>query len=121
MKNFLLILFSVSLAVSGQIFLKKGMMDVGEIHLSLSTPVFLIKKIFSDFKLFLGFALFGISSFVWLVVLSKVALSLAYPMVSMGYVLTVLLSWQLLGETVSPLRWIALGVICSGVVLLARS
>lgn len=121
MKNIFLILFSVSLAVTGQFFLKKGMMDVGEIQLSITVPVFLIKKIFSNFKLFLGFTLFGVSSFVWLVVLSKVPLSLAYPMVSVGYVFTVILAWQLLGEVVSPLRWIALAIICSGVVVLSRS
>lgn len=121
MKNILIIMFSVALAVGGQMFLKMGMMQIGEVSLSASMPLFLIKKIFTNIKLFVGFSLFGISSFVWLCVLSKVPLSLAYPMVSMGYVLTVLLSWKVLGEGVSPQRWIALGIICLGVVVLSRS
>jgi len=120
-KNILLILLSVLLAVFGQFFLKKGMMDIGEIPFNLSTPIFLIGKIFTSFKLFLGFLLFGLSSIVWLVVLSKVELSFAYPMVSTGYILTILISWKFLGETISPARWIAVVVICAGVALLAKS
>lgn len=121
MKNILLILFSVSLAVFGQLFLKKGMLAIGEIPLNFATPFFLLSRIFSSFKLFLGFSLFGLSSIVWLVVLSKVELSFAYPMVSMGYILTILLSWKYLGEAISPLRWLAVLIICSGVFLLSRS
>lgn len=121
MKNILLILLSVSLAVLGQVFLKKGMMQIGEIPFNLSTPIFLLGKIFNNFKLFLGFALFGLSSIVWLVVLSKVELSFAYPMVSTGYIFTILISWKFLGETISPARWIAIIIICSGVALLAKS
>lgn len=121
MKNILLILLSVLLAVFGQVFLKKGMMDIGEIPFNLSTPFFLISKVFTNFKLFVGFTLFGLSSVVWLVVLSKVALSFAYPMVSTGYILTLLISWKFLGETISPVRWIAVMIICGGVALLARN
>lgn len=120
-KNIFLILLSVSLAVFGQVFLKKGMMSIGEIPFNISTPFFLLGKVFTNFKLFIGFALFGLSSVVWLVVLSKVELSFAYPMVSTGYILTILISWKFLGETISPVRWIAVVVICAGVALLAKS
>jgi drug/metabolite transporter (DMT)-like permease len=85
------------------------------------TPIFLVGKVFSNFKLFLGFTLFGLSSVVWLVVLSRVELSFAYPMVSMGYILTLLISWKFLGECISPMRWIAVCVICAGVAMLAKS
>lgn len=121
MKNILLILVSVSLAVFGQFFLKKGMLDIGEIPLNFGTPFFLLSRVFSSFKLFFGFSLFALSSIAWLVVLSRVELSFAYPMVSMGYILTVLMSWKFLGETINPLRWLALFVICIGVFLLSRS
>lgn len=121
MKNILLILFSVSLAVFGQVFLKKGMLDIGEIPLNFGTPFFLLARVFSSFKLFFGFSLFALSSVTWLVVLSRVDLSFAYPMVSMGYILTIFISWKFLGETISPMRWIAVVVICTGVFLLSRS
>lgn len=121
MKNLLLILFSVSLAVMGQFFLKKGMLQIGEIPLNFGTPFFLLGRVFTNFGLFLGFSLFALSSVVWLVVLSRVDLSLAYPMVSMGYILTILISWKFLGEEISSLRWAAVFVICIGVLLLSRS
>lgn len=121
MKNILLILLSVSLAVFGQFFLKKGMLDIGEIPFNINTPLFLLGKIFTNFKLFFGFTLFALSSVVWLVVLSKVELSFAYPMVSMGYIITILMSWKFLGEHISPVRWMGVVVICLGVLLLSKS
>lgn len=121
MKNILLILFSVSLAVFGQFFLKKGMLEIGRIPLNFTTPFFLLGKVFTNFKLFFGFLLFALSSITWLVVLSRVELSFAYPMVSIGYILTVLISWRYLGEHVSLLRWIGVTVICVGVLLLSKS
>ena len=66
-------------------------------------------------------ALYGVSAMIWTVVLSKLDLSLAYPMVSMGYVLVVFLSWLILKEPVSLLRIAGLAVICCGVLLISRS
>lgn len=121
MKNFLLILFSVLLAVLGQFFLKKGMLGIGQIPLNLGTPFFLLKKVFTNLGLFFGFFLFAVSSITWLVVLSRVDLSFAYPMVSTGYILALFISWKFLGEEISLLRWMAVVVICIGVFLLSRS
>ena len=120
-KNILLILFSVVLAVLGQFFLKKGMLQIGEVPLNITTPIFLLGKVFKSFGLFLGFFLFALSSIVWLVVLSRVELSLAYPMVSMGYILTIFISWKFLGEEISALRWLAVAIISIGVFVLSKS
>lgn len=121
MKNLWLIICSVSLAVFGQVFLKKGMLEIGEIPLNFGTPLFLLGRVFTNLKLFFGFFLFALSSITWLVVLSRVELSFAYPMVSIGYILTILISWKFLGEVISPLRWLAVIVICIGVFLLSRT
>lgn len=71
----------------------------------------------------LWFALgaYGLSVVVWLVGLSRVPVSQAYPMLSMGYVLNVGLAWWLLGEVPNAQRVIGIGVIVAGVVLVARS
>jgi drug/metabolite transporter (DMT)-like permease len=64
---------------------------------------------------------YGISVGVWIVGLSRVPVSQAYPVLSLGYVLAALLAWPLLGETVSPQRWIGIAVIVAGVWLIART
>lgn len=71
----------------------------------------------------LWFALsaYGLSVVVWLVGLSRVPVSQAYPMLSMGYVINVGLAWWLLGEVPNAQRVIGIGVIVVGVVLVARS
>jgi drug/metabolite transporter (DMT)-like permease len=65
--------------------------------------------------------MYGVSSLFWLFILSKLPLSLAYPLVSMGYVLVVFFSWLLLREQVGIGRMVGVAVICCGVALLALS
>lgn len=71
----------------------------------------------------LWFALsaYGLSVIVWLVGLSRVPVSQAYPMLSMGYVINIGLAWWLLGEMPNAQRVVGIGVIVAGVVLVARS
>jgi drug/metabolite transporter (DMT)-like permease len=64
---------------------------------------------------------YGLSVVVWLVGLSRVPVSQAYPMLSMGYVINIGLAWWLLGEVPNAQRVIGIGVIVAGVVLVARS
>ena len=121
MKNFLLILFPITLAVSAQLSLKQGMLKVGFIGLNINTlPMLLLKALLSPFVL-LGLSLFFISALSWLVVLSRVELSWAYPMVAMGYVVTVFLSWLLFKENVTLIRIIGCLIIALGVILISRS
>ena len=121
MKNVLLIIFSMGLAVFGHILLKKGMMRVGHIDLSpADIPSALFNALSSPIILF-GLGLFFISALVWLIVLSRVDLSFAYPMVAMGYVLTQFLSWYLFKEDVSILRLSGCITICIGVILISKS
>ncbi len=64
---------------------------------------------------------YGISVLVWIVGLSRVPVSQAYPVLSLGYVLTAVLAWPLLGEPVSGLRLLGIGVIIAGVWLVTRT
>jgi drug/metabolite transporter (DMT)-like permease len=64
---------------------------------------------------------YGLSVVVWLVGLSRVPVSQAYPLLSMGYVINVGLAWWLLGEIPNVQRVAGIGVIVLGVVLVARS
>jgi len=64
---------------------------------------------------------YGVSVVVWIVGLSRVPVSQAYPMLSLGYVLNIGLAWWLFGEVPNAQRVIGVGVIVAGVVLVARS
>jgi drug/metabolite transporter (DMT)-like permease len=64
---------------------------------------------------------YGLSVIVWLVGLSRVPVSQAYPLLSLGYVINVGLAWWLLGEVPNVQRVAGIGVIVLGVILVARS
>lgn len=64
---------------------------------------------------------YGLSVVVWIVGLSRVPVSQAYPMLSLGYVLNIGLAWWLFGEIPNAQRVVGIGVIVAGVVLVARS
>ncbi len=64
---------------------------------------------------------YGLSVVVWLVGLSRVPVSQAYPLLSLGYVLNIGLAWWLLGEIPNLQRVAGIGVIVVGVVLVTRS
>ncbi|MFO1425813.1 MAG: EamA family transporter [Steroidobacteraceae bacterium] len=64
---------------------------------------------------------YGLSLVVWIVGLSRVPVSQAYPLLSLGYVVTAVLAWALLGEALSAMRLVGIAVIIVGVVLVSRS
>lgn len=71
--------------------------------------------------LWAALACYGLSVVVWLVGLSRVPVSQAYPLLSLGYVLNIGLAWWLLGEVPNVQRVLGIAVIVFGVVLVARS
>jgi drug/metabolite transporter (DMT)-like permease len=72
-------------------------------------------------SLWFALSAYGLSVVVWLVGLSRVPVSQAYPMLSMGYIINIGLAYWLLGEVPNAQRIIGIGVIVVGVVLVARS
>lgn len=119
MGNYILLTASISLAITGQLLMKFGMKAFGKFPITeLLTKVI---PMFMNPYVFLGLCAFFISSIFWLAVLSRLDLSLVYPMVSIGYVVVALFSWAFFGETVSMLRFAGIMVICLGVILISRS
>ena len=119
MMNYLIMAISILLAVAGQLLMKRGMMSFGTFPVSQ----LLVKVIpmFLNPWVFIGFVCFGLSSIFWLVVLSRMPLSLVYPMVSVAYVIVAMLSMIFFKENVSLVRWGGIAVIVLGVFLISRS
>ncbi|MBE2237272.1 MAG: EamA family transporter [Caldilineaceae bacterium] len=120
MKQLILLLVTVSLNVFGQLMMKRGMSSVGAISGDLNLLVESLTKAIMNPYVLAGVASYGFSTIFWLVLLSRVELSYAYPALSMGYVLITLVSALLLGEQVSAMRWAGVFVIVAGVILVTR-
>jgi multidrug transporter EmrE-like cation transporter len=68
-----------------------------------------------------GLACYVVSVVVWVIALSRVPVSIAYPMLSIGYVVNAIAARYLLGEAVTPMRMVGIGIIVLGVFIVARS
>jgi len=119
MVNYLILGISILLAVTGQLLMKKGMMLFGTF--SVTQLIHKLIPMFMNPYVFFGFAAFGLSSIFWLVVLSRMELSLVYPMVSVAYVLVAIFSWIFFKENLTAIRVAGILVIILGVILISRS
>ena len=120
LQSFLLILTGVLLNAVAQLALKASVRDHGAIELgsgSLSAAV----EVAAEPALWLGLVCYGVSVIVWILALSRVDVSIAYPMLSIGYIVNAFAAWALFGEALTPMRLVGIGIIVLGVFVLARS
>jgi multidrug transporter EmrE-like cation transporter len=108
--SFSLILVGVLLNAAAQLLLKAGT-NAMPLGLRLALEPHILG----------GLACYGVSVVVWVVALSRVPVSIAYPMLSIGYVVNAIGAWYLLGESVSAMRMAGIGIIVVGVFIVARS
>jgi len=116
-----LILAGVFLNAAAQIVIKKGMMQIGTFAFSLKNMVPVGIKVASSPFVILGIMFYVISLVLWLMVLSRVDVSYAYPMLSVGYIVAALFGKYIFNEPVGPVRWAGIIIICIGVYLITRS
>lgn len=120
--HFGLILLSVTLSAVAQLVLKKGMSAPSMQTAMANGSGFevVMRIVFSPLVLG-GLFIYFLGALVWLLVLSKVDLSQAYPLVGLGFIITMILSIVFLSETVSIWRFAGTFVIISGVIMVVRS
>jgi len=114
------ILLSVILAAVAQLTLKTGVDRVtvdGRSGIELSQPVASAIRVARQPLIWLGLTLFAVSAVFWLVVLSRVSLSFAYPFAALTYVLVLLADRIFLHVRVPGLRWAGAALIISGIVM----
>ncbi|MFC4769329.1 EamA family transporter [Effusibacillus consociatus] len=111
--NYVFLLSNIVLLVAGQVFFKIGLDRIGGVSVSN-----LWKAALQPYVI-LGLFLYVAATGLWFIVLSRMSLSVAYPLQSLAYVLGVLIAWSLFGEMVPPIRWIGVLVILVGVALVA--
>ena len=102
---------AILLGVAGQLLLKFGIARQPEFR-------FLeITSLLYNWPVLLGFGCYGLSTLFYFKVLAQLELSLAYPTVSLGCVLVIIMSRIIFKESVSLTRWMAVMIICFGVAL----
>ena len=116
-----LILASVLLAAVAQVTLKTGMNQVRDAQGVVGADVASLRAVVGTPLVWLGLFLFGLSAVVWLAVLSRTSLSLAYPFASLTYVVIVLVDAFVLDESVPALRWAGVLLIVAGILAVSRT
>jgi len=115
----LLIISCVLINCAAQLFIKKGMLLVGEITMGNFTQS--LMPMLTNIYLWLAMICYVVSFGLWMAILSKVEVSFAYPFLSIGYIFTAIFGYYLFGEDLSLTRIIGILVICIGVYLISRS
>ena len=111
---YILLLCNILLLVSGQVMWKMSVEGIEQ--WSISTALNLVVS-----PLFIGGAtLYVIATGLWLVILSKLPLSIAYPSQSISYILGAIIAMMIFRETIQPVQWTGMAIIIFGVYLVAK-
>jgi len=110
-KAYGLLLVAIIIGVVGQLLLKHGMSRHPRLRLAE------ILGLIRNYPVVGGFACYAASTLIYLQVLASIDLSIAYPTVSLGYVLVMVMSKVFFKEQIRPTQWGAVLIICAGVVL----
>lgn len=111
----------IMLNALAQLLLKAGTNAVGAIHLDAGNWLPTALKLATQLPILGGLVCYVVSVVVWIIGLSRVDVTIAYPLLSLGYVVNAFGAWYFLGEAMSAQRLLAVGIIIVGVALLVRS
>lgn len=115
-----LIMVGVLLNAAAQLLLKAGMNRIGHFEFSAANLVPIGWKVATNPPVIAGLTCYVVSVVVWLLALSRVDVSYAYPMLSAGYIVNAIAAWYLFGEVLSPMKLAGIFVIILGVFLISR-
>jgi multidrug transporter EmrE-like cation transporter len=118
---FVLIVVGVMLNACAQLLLKSGMLRVGHFDFAWHNAIPIGMKVLTNIPILSGLSFYVLSVGVWLLVLSRVPVSFAYPMLSLGYIVNAVAAYYLFGEPLSSLRILGIFVIIAGVYLVAQN
>jgi multidrug transporter EmrE-like cation transporter len=116
-----LILSGVFLNAFAQFFLKKGMLSIGHFDFVFANAWPIGIKAITNLPIIAGLTCYVVSVLVWMLVLSRVDVSYAYPFLSVGYIVTTFLGYSYFNEVITIGRIAGIALICLGVIFVARS
>jgi multidrug transporter EmrE-like cation transporter len=116
-----LVLTGVMLNAAAQLLLKAGSRAIADVPFSLANGWTLAERIALNPPILAGLGLYVVSVVFWILALSRVDVSIAYPMLSVGYIVSAMAGWLLFAENLSATRVAGIFIIIAGVWLVARS
>ena len=119
--TFSLLMTGVALNAAAQLLLKAGTNRVGEFAFALDNVVPIGTRLAANPFILGGLACYVVSVVVWIMALSRVPVSVAYPMLSVGYIVNAVAAWLLFGESLTAQKLAGIAFIVVGVFLVARS
>ncbi|KXW56580.1 hypothetical protein LHV13_02650 [Ferrovum sp. PN-J185] len=119
--SFLLILTGVLLNATAQLLLKAGTNAIGHFEFNLNNIWPIGWRLATEIHILGGLSCYVVSVVVWILALSRVPVSIAYPMLSIGYIVNALIAALWLGESMPFTRVAGIFIIILGVLLIARS
>lgn len=117
----LLLIPAILLSTTGELLFKIGMNRIGGFEFSPHALRAVLPRVIRNPFIWVGFIGFGLGAVFWLAVLSRVPLSLAYPILALSYFVVVAEAWLFLHERVTWQRFIGVAVIVVGVVMVGVS
>jgi multidrug transporter EmrE-like cation transporter len=111
----------ICMNAGAQLLLKAGMNRIGYFEFTAANIWPIGLKVATSLPIISGLVTYVLSVVLWLLVLSRVQVSVAYPMVSLGYILNAVIAYYLFGEPLTSMRMLGIFVIIAGVYLVARS
>lgn len=119
--SFSLIFTGVMLNAAAQILMKAGTNSIGYFEFSVENIVPIGWKLATEWHIVVALGCYALSVVIWVLALSRVPVSIAFPMLSMAYVVNAIAAWYLLGEAFSLTKVVGMGVIILGVIIISRA
>jgi len=119
--SFGLIFAGVMLNAAAQILMKAGTNVIGHFAFSSENILPIGWKLATEWHIIAALCCYALSVVIWILALSRVPVSIAFPMLSMAYIVNALAAWYFLGESLNPNKAIGIGVIILGVIIISRA
>ncbi len=112
------VLMTIVFTVAGQLLIKWQAMQAGSLPASWPARASFMMSLLFNPWIILGLLSAVVAACAWMLAMTKLPISIAYPMMSLTYPLVLVISWLLLGETLSLGRALGVILILAGVALL---
>ena len=119
--SFALIFTGVMLNAAAQILMKAGTNSIGYFEFNMANIVPIGWKLATEWHIVLALFCYALSVIIWILALSRVPVSIAFPLLSMAYIVTAVAAWYLLGEALSLTKVAGIVVIILGVIIISRA